>query len=383
MTSDKPREFVTVPNALANRELALAVLGEPGIEGLELFATDIVPRNEVLVVTDQLVADLVGIGVKRLHCSYWGSPTNFLMKVDFAELVERFGGRDALREYYGDLTGSRMLRRWVTEYRLASEIGAQAYVFHLIDYMTEDGSWSFSIDKELVRTAMASMLQMFLAALEEEQLLSADSPLIEIENAGWGLEHGMQTADHAVAVLREISDPHGRVRLGWDLNHLLHALGSGDGSVGEFQLPEAEITSQMRELLRPSPGIADLADAWVASNVLDGRLAGAVGSIQVSDCPAKTVSYFENGSFVEPYSSRQRSMATRAERADFGLAVVLEHYDNHVPVGDGMLVPDRVADLISRGSGMHPELVILHELKNSEDLLTDLRRQRAALGFGR
>ena len=92
--------------------------------------------------------------------------------------------------------------------------------------------WAFHMDKQAIRQAMAAMLQRFVNSLLREKLLTADSPVIELENAGWGLEHGC--ADRgglcfcAGADLRSFD----RLRVGWEVNHLLRTVGKmSDGSV--------------------------------------------------------------------------------------------------------------------------------------------------------
>ena len=118
------------------------------------------------------------------------------------------------REYYGDLTGAHMYARWCQEYELATALGAQSYTFHLIDYAPIDGMWDFTISKADIRQAMISMLQHFLNELLDRGLIGPDSPQIELENAGWGLEHGMQTAEDYAMLYRQIYDPFHKVKLG-------------------------------------------------------------------------------------------------------------------------------------------------------------------------
>ena len=228
-----------------------------GIRGAEVFMADVKPRTSPLAATPQehaeLVSSLSAAGVRRVHSSYWAAPTAFVANVQFGELVERFEGTERVREYFGDLTGAHMFSRWRDEYALARELGADAYVFHLIDYMPVDGAWEFTVDRRVVLEAMIVLTQQFLRVLDDHGLTDDSSPVIELENAGWGLEFGAQTADDFAEVFAKVYDPAGRLRLGWDLNHLLHAVGLADGT-GVFLLPDAELTPSMRDLERTSGG---------------------------------------------------------------------------------------------------------------------------------
>ena len=51
------------------------------------------------------------------------------------------------------------------------------------------------MSRETVLDAMVVMLQQFLRELTDRNLLSDSSPVVELENAGWGLEFGAQTAE--------------------------------------------------------------------------------------------------------------------------------------------------------------------------------------------
>lgn len=349
-----------------------------GIRGTEVFMAELKPRTVPLAASTAertaLVSRLRSAGVRRIHSSYWAAPTPFVADVGFGELVERFGGTEQVREYFGDLTGDHMFARWRDEYALARELGADAFVFHLIDYMPVDGAWEFSVDRRVVLDAMVVLVQRFLRTLEEHGLLETDAPVIELENAGWGLEFGAQTADDFVEVFAKVHDPRNRLRLGWDLNHLLHAIGLANGA-GAFLLPEAELTPAMAELeLRAAGDIRTLAAEWIERNVLDACLIDRVSAIHVSDCPAKEVEYFRNGLLEASHAIEGDWDERQAE----GLRIVLEHYDNHVCVGDGVLDPDHVRGLIERIAARHP-LMVLHELKNASDVWSEAERQRARL----
>ncbi|MEV3871288.1 hypothetical protein [Streptomyces sp. NPDC049906] len=349
-----------------------------GIRGAEVFMNDLKPRTAPLTDTPEeraaLVSELRAAGVRRLHSSYWAAPTAFVANVQFGELVERFESTDQLHEYFGDLTGAHMFSRWCDEYALAGELAADAYVFHLIDYMPVDGAWEFTVDRQVVLDAMAVLTQRFLRELEDRGLISESSPVIELENAGWGLEFGAQTADDFVEFLAKVHDPAHRLRLGWDLNHLLHAVGLSDGGAA-FLLPDAEVTPRMRELERRAAGsVRDLSTAWIAQNVLDERLLDRVSALHVSDCPAKEVEYFRNGVLDRAHAVD----GDRATRQEAGLRIVLDHYDNHVCLGDGVLDPAEVRLLVDTLAARHP-LMVLHELKNAPDVWAELDRQRARL----
>lgn len=375
-TSTGVTEYVTC------RADDLAAAGESirtrGIRGAEVFMADLKPRTSPLFDTVEehaaLVASLRAAGVRRIHSSYWAAPTPFVANVQFGELVERFGGTDQVRTYFGDLTGAHMFSRWRDEYALARELGADAYVFHLIDYMPVDGAWEFTVDRRVVLDAMIVLTQQFLRVLDDHGLTDDSSPVIELENAGWGLEFGAQTADDFAEVFAKVYDPARRLRLGWDLNHLLHAVGLAEGN-GVFLLPDAELTHSMRELERKAAGsIRDLSADWIAQNVLDERLIDRVSAIHVSDCTAKEVEYFRNGVLDEAHNIDGDWDTRQAE----GLRLVLEHYDNHVCIGDGVLDPREVRELVDTIAARHP-IMVLHELKNASDVWTELDRQRTRL----
>jgi hypothetical protein len=349
--------------------------------GTEVFMNDIRPRTEALFRTEGEFCKLVNRfsegAVKRVHCSYWGSPTAFVANIGFDELVDRFSDTAALRRYFGDMSGRHMFTRWCDEYALASAIEARAYVFHLIDYLHVDGAWEFSVSRETVLEAMVIMLQQFLRELDDRGLLHEGSPVIELENAGWGLEFGVQTADDFVAVLDQVFDEYDRLRIGWDLNHLLHAIGERDGEAA-FLLPDGEISSSMRELQREAGGDgSELAKTWIKQNVFDPRLSSKVGALHLSDCPLKPEEFFRNGKLQGGYWTD----GTYEEQAAAGLALVLEHYDNHVPIGHGILDPHWVRSfVVACAKQIQPRrLMVLHELKNEPDMWAAAARQQIEL----
>ncbi|MBK0418707.1 hypothetical protein JD276_06615 [Leucobacter sp. CSA1] len=378
MCTDLPgvAEYVTCrPDDLTAAGEAIRIRG---IRGSEVFMADLKTRTLPLADDEEeraeLLARLRAAKTRRIHASYWAAPTAFVGNVGFGELVGRFAGLEQLREYFGDLTGEHMFSRWRDEYALARDLGADAYVFHLIDYMPVDGAWEFTVDRRVVLDAMIVLVQRFLRVLDDHGLVDEDSPIIELENAGWGLEFGAQTADDFAEVLARVYDRTGRLRIGWDLNHLLHATGTSGGR-GAFLLPEAELTPSMREIEEQADGDIEVLSAmWIRRNVLDARLVDRVSAIHLSDCTPKDFEYFRNGVLDEAYAVEGGREAQQEE----GLRIVLDHYDNHVPLGDGVLGGSDVRDMLASIAERH-ELMLLHELKNSSDVWAELDRQRAGL----
>lgn len=350
---------------------------ELGLAGVEVFMNDVVPRTEQLSDFDTLVKQFREARVARVHCSYWGSPTGFVANIGYSELVDRFSSREALREYYGDVSGRHMFQRWCDEYAIAKSSGAKVFVFHLIDYLHVDGAWEFTVSRETVLDAMVVMLQRFLRELTDRNLLSESAPIIELENAGWGLEFGAQTSDDFAVLIARIDDEYDRLRIGWDFNHLLHATGVRDGKA-VFMLPENEITDTMREISEQAEGnIHELSQLWIRHNLLDQKTVNVVNSVHLSDCPPKTEEFFRNGKLQDPYWVND----TPAKQGEVGLQIVLEHYDNHVLLGDGVLDPNWVKTIVSECAEHVPagELMVLHELKNAADIWADVELQRSRI----
>ncbi len=374
--STVPSEYVTCrPEHIDD---AHVYVQRHGLAGIEVFMHDLVPRTEPLFGGESdrraLTARLRAAHVGRVHCSYWGSPTAFVANVGFRELAEQFESAALLREYYGDVSGRHMFARWCDEYELARDLGARAFVFHLIDYQHVDGAWEFAVSRETVLDAMVVLVQRLLRELEDRSLLDTGSPVIELENAGWGLEFGAQTADDFVSILERVHDRFDRVRVGWDLNHLLHATGLREGR-GVFLLPESEITPAMRHLEERAAGdLGELSHAWIRQNVLDPRLARLLSALHLSDCTPKPEEYFRNGKLQGPHWVE----GDRVRQGEEGLRIVLEHYDNHVVLGDGVLDPAAIRDLIA-DHGRGDDLMLLHELKNAPDLWSEVSRQRQRL----
>ena len=377
------REFVTAPS-LGELDAPEFLAACDGLAGVEVFAASIAPRTGLLpagVGREALIARLRRARAFRLHASYWGSPTAFLGKIGHAELRRRFASEREFLDYFGDGSGRHQFSRWVDEYRLARDLGAETYVFHMIDYATIDGAWEFEQSREEVLAALSAVLQQLLLRLEEAGLL-ADGPLIELENAGWGLEYGMQTANDAVRVLDAVDDPRGSLRIGWDLNHLLHALGADPGTGrARFLLPDDDLDDDMRELADQRGD--DLLDCWLESQLCDPRLRGRISSVHVSDCALKSREFFRRGRLIGDAAEEQRRLPGTEQQRDFGLSLVLDHYDSHLPLGRGCLDGERLVGLLHRLDGENPGFAVLHELKLSRDVPTDLAEQRRALGWDR
>jgi hypothetical protein len=358
------------------------------LAGTEVFFDDIVNRTQKLynngAEKTALVNRLEQLHVGRLHCSYWAYPTGFLTKNNFAELISRFGGAEKTREYYGDLTGKHVWERWAREYEIASLLNAQAYTFHLIDYAPIDGEWAFTIPVKDIRQAMIFMTQQFLETLEESNLLTESSPSIEIENAGWGLEYGTQLKSDYVLLFQQIYDPKNKVKIGWDINHILHAIGTKTG--GEtacFMLPEEEKNSEMRAIESQYGSKPDVfALKWLEYNILAEELRQKAGSIHLSDCALKKVEYFIRGKLQPPYCDELDALSMWEAKEEYGTRIVLDHYDSHIPLQSGVLKGRDIKAMLMELYSYNKDFVVLHELKNSESIQADLDKQKAALNWG-
>lgn len=358
---------------------------EAKLLGTEVFMDDIVPRDKTLFADDsdkeQLLDRLKALMVKRVHCSYWAYPTSFLTNQNFKELTQRFGGMKEVEAYYGDFTGNHMFERWASEYEIACLLNAQSYTFHLIDYAPIDGRWEFTIGRQEICQAMIYMIQRLLGILTEKGLLTEKSPTIEVENAGWGLEYGLQTAEDFEEMFRQLYDPGDKVRIGWDLNHLLHAIGFNEKDQrAEFFLTEQEITPEMERLSQSYGNTQQLfAEKWLEKNILARSLVRKIGSLHVSDCKMKTVSYFKNGRLIGAYYEEMKSLETWEEMEEYGVGIVLEKYDSHEILSEGILSGVILRRLLSKIQKVNPEVVLLHELKNSKDQTRAVRKQLSEL----
>ena len=364
------------------------ILEEFGFVGTEISMWDeIHPARNLFKNEDEKKAWIErfeGLRVRRLHSSYYSYPTYFLTKTHYGDFVRLYDGLENIKNYYGDLTGEHIFERWCQEYEIAKDMGLDSFVFHLIDYECIDGAAEITLSREEILQAMVCLLQTFIMYLIDRNLLSADSPVIEIENAGFGLEYGVQRADDYVYVLNQLYDPYDKVRIGWELNHLLHAVGKGaDEGSARFMLCDFEITEEMRELEEIcGHDSSKFCMKWLEMNLLDERLRGKIHALHLSDCVLKDKEYFRNGRLQGEYGEKIDSLKTRAEKEDYGLDILLTHYDSHVPMGtDGVIVRDDMLRIIEKLASENPDLELLWELKNSKPIIPAIKKQAEFLGL--
>lgn len=386
---DKIRQYLTYDEAIFTKEETAdiaSILRKYELEGTEVFMNEACPRTKDLFQDEEGKKEwadrFAALCVKRVHCSYYAYPTNFLTRTHYDEFVQRLGGLQGIVDYYGDLRGVHLFERWTQEYELACALGAQCFVFHTIDYAAIDGAWDFTITREEILQAMVGMVQTFLLYLEEKGLLTSDSPVIELENAGWGLEYGAQRSEDFAEIFNQIYDPYEKVRLGWDVNHLLHAIGWNEKRDGAcFMLQDFEITPKMAELERTygsDPKV--FAMKWIESNVLDPAVSGKTSCLHLSDCVLKEVEYFRNGRLQGGYGEKIDAIQGREAQSDYGVGIVLGMYDSHVPMGgEGVILADEMKRIIRELASKNETFVLLHELKNSKPILPALEAQLAFL----
>ncbi len=342
-----------------------ALMQRYSLDGTEVYIAHIVPREQDLFTTAQekqnLVDQLKNWHTKRLHHSYWAEPTDFLTKKDYPGLVNRFGGEEEVVAYYGDKTGDKMYERWAQEYELATAAGLDAVTFHLIDYFHIDGLWEFNISRQDVIDGMTTMTKRLLEELEKRGLLE-NGPKIELENAGFGLEYGVQRVEDYLEVMEKVDDKYDKLRVAWDINHLLHAVGINNDGKGSFFLTPEEITPAMAALQQQyGDDPVTFATKWVESQVLDPRLVKKVTALHVSDNTLKTIEYFRNGQFTQPYLDEIQALSDPIAQEDYGVNVVLTHYDSHEPLGITLKdFPNILAAMEQQ------PLALVHELKNHE-----------------
>lgn len=380
------KEYSTYKDELFSKDTNFSeFIHENNLSGMEIFMDDVISRDQMLYTNktekELLVEELKNKHVKRVHCSYWAYPTSFLTKNNFSELVDRFENLNAVKEYYGDLTGNHMYERWLQEYVIATELDAQAYTFHLIDYAPIDGKWGFTIQREDISQAMIYMIQEFINRLLERGLITENSPQIEVENAGWGLEYGLQTADDFEKMFQQLYDPFDKVRIGWDINHLLHAIGFSEKEQrAEFFLTNQEMTEEMHELEEKYGNIQQVfARKWIEKNFLNRSIIDKIGSLHLSDCKMKTIAYFKNGLLIGKYNEVMQSLEKWEDMEEYGVGIVLKEYDSHEILSEGILSGVIIRSIISKLQKINPNLVILHELKNSKKQLQALKKQREEL----
>lgn len=360
-----------------------ALTQEFNLDGVEVYISHVIPRENTLYKDaankEQLIQQLNEWNTKKIHCSYWAEPSDFLAKVDYPGLLKRFGSEEDIEQYFGDLTGEHMLNRWAQEYDIARSIGAEAVTFHLIDYFHIDGEWQFSNTREQIIDAMVTVTQKFLDELEKKALLDKKSPLIELENAGFGLEFGVQRADDFAYIFGAVKDPHKKLRIAWDINHLLHAIGIDEGTKrGRFSLQESEITREMNILEDKYGHNAYLfAEKWIEYNLLNPLIIDKVTTIHLSDNTLKTEEYFRNGQLTSLYLDKLRTITSPIDKEEFGVGIVLNYYDSHEPLGVTLKnFPATFKKLLKYGKLR----TILHELKNNELDEIALKQQITALG---
>ena len=188
----------------------------------------------------------------------------------------------------------------------------------------------------------------------------------------------MQTAEDFGKMFCQLYDPYDKVRIGWDINHLLHAVGFSDKDQrAEFFLTPLEITQDMRELEETYGNTASLfAEKWLEKNLLDRSIIAKTGSIHLSDCRMKRTAYFKNGILIGKYNEEIQSLEKWEDMEEYGVKIVLSEYDSHEVLSEGILNGVMMRRLIGRLQAVNPGLVILHELKNSTDQVQALERQR-------
>lgn len=365
------KQYITLKD-LTNKKLAKNIIEKYNFIGSEVFADDILDRNNIDFYTSEKSKNYIktlikDFNIKRLHCSYWAYPTSFITKNNFKELIDRFNGLDNLKNYYMDLSSKAMFNRWISEYKGAKDNNLDAYIFHLIDYAPIDGLWKFTIAKEEIIQAMISMLQQFINLLIDENLLDDKSPIIEIENAGWGLEYGIQTIWDYKKLFNELYDPFDKVRISWDINHLLHALGKKENKT-HFFLPIRDLSDEMKMIENSD----NLLEEWLKINILDEKLKHKISCIQLSDCKLKEIEYFTNGQLNQPFLNDLLNKRTWEEKEEYGVNIVLTHYDSHLVLEEGDLNTKLIREIINN---LDPNICILHELKNSTNLEKDINKQ--------
>jgi hypothetical protein len=296
-----------------------------------------------------------------------------------------------MERYYGDLTGEHVLGRACQEYELAVRAGLEHYTVHFgIDYSFSDGMYSYpetyGLDREAVLEGALRQtvvyLNRFQSHLSQLGLLTPGRslPTIGIENAGWGLEYGIQTAydyRRLFQYLEEVDAPlREYVTIDWDFNHLLHPLGRDESGHASFMLPEEERSDDMRALERSfgeTPGA--LAAEWVRLNVLAEDLVPRTRCIHLSDSAWKDHAVFARCQAVGAYLEMLRVECNPEVRASLGEELVVTRYDNHLHLGspEGMLKGKYIAPVLqaisakakgraAKGTAQLP-LRILHELK--------------------
>lgn len=145
-------------------------------------------------------------------------------------------------------------------------------------------------------------------------------------------------------------------------------------------LQDYEITSKMAELQRMyGSKPKKFAMKWIESNLLHPAVVGKTNCLHLSDCELKEVEYFRNGRLQFSYGEKIDFLSTRDEKSDYGVGIVLDKYDSHIPMGKGVLLAEEMKSLIAELQKKNDTFVLLHELKNSRPLVPDLEDQLAFL----
>ncbi|MEY4668919.1 MAG: hypothetical protein RL518_1618 [Pseudomonadota bacterium] len=369
-----------------------------GVISTETYAPVLRPREVPLASSgeemESLIKQLEDRCASQLHCSYFGNPTALFRGPSsdaYQSLMATMGGPEEMARYYGDLTGDHVVARACQEYELAVRAGLGHYTVHFgIDYSFCDGMYSYpetyGLDREAVLDGAFRQtvvyLNRFESHLAQVGLLTPERnlPTIGIENAGWGLEYGIQTADDYRRLFRYLEKVNAPLRelvtIDWDFNHLLHPLGRDKSGRASFMLPEEERSDQMRALERARgelPGA--LAAEWIRVNVFAEDLVSRVRCIHLSDSSWKDHAIFARCQAVGPYLDQLREERNPEARAALGEELVVSRYDNHLHLGspEGMLESEHIGpvlrailkeveDRVQKGAAQFP-LRILHELK--------------------
>lgn len=309
--------------------------------------------------------------------SYWGETSDLLRHLDYESLTKRFGKNENIINYFGDLTGEKIYERWVEEYRLARNAQLESVTFHLIDYFHIDGLWKFRNKRGDIVIAHARILNELLKKLKENQLLE-NGPIIEIENAGFCLEYGVQTAQDFEIVFSNINDEYEKVRVAWDINHLFHAIGMDTTGHAKFMLSDLEITSEMKELESTYGSTPQIfVEKWLELNLLYPPLLAKVRTLHISDCILRTEIIFKNGQLTTDYLEKITKLQTEQAKEEFGANLVKTYFDSHIPVGPNALSIISVVRSILKAN---PNINLYHEFKDGKKL-AEFQGQLEVLGI--
>ncbi len=353
-------------------------------EGTEVFISSVVPREKSLFTSgcekQKLIDELKNCQVKRVHLSYWAEPCDFLDRKDFKSLLKRFSSEAEISSYYSDLTGEHIYRRWAQEYEIAKDIGAEAVTFHAIDYFHIDGLWRIEKTKKEVLDSFANISNKLLSNLTEKGLLE-NGPVLEIENAGFGLETGVQTAEDYISLLSKIKNKD-NIKIGWDTNHLLHVAGyDPEKGIAYFLLDDKDKTELMKELEEKYFSDPDMFfQEWIERNLLNKTILPLLGSIHLSDLKPLAKPIFLNGPLISKYFEEINKLNNPVEQENYGARLVLKYYDSHLSIENSPTNFPKVMNLVIDATSNN--ISLLHELKNSNLNFKDYERQMKKLRAG-